>query len=555
MSLPVYRPRVAQSTIYHPRNGKKPYLRYNHCVDLVRFRGRYLAAWNANTTGGENKPGQYNFISASDDFRRWSAPEPLFAGDRCSPRVTSDNQWQPSFINDQDERLFCAWCDFNARKTYIAVSIDGRQWTNREISPAPPELSGQVVAFPTNHGLRTGAGVLLFPVSYPEITPPGGVGACRYAGFLASHDGGETWRYGGLTQAVAYGAGLPRPEGAAWDRTGIWEPMYFEHHDGRLGLLIRNSGEHDKPLKMAAEDTILTSIGELSDARWPECRSISLESVPTRSFAVRHDDGLLMVMNDWTTASSPGTIPDDRFELALFVAPDADANLLLPGPRIQPGGGRGFYPNGFLAEGKLYCAYTYPNYIQASVVDVLPDFTESFLLPRESRPGLELDEEAGEIRLGMPEGTLGVVPSSSLRREDEICLQFDFTCRVRSEGPFPLLTAGGKNECGLVLLLVFDPETEADRLVLRRPGEPEVDLADPLALYQRTAVALTLGRASFAVEVAGVRREFAGAIHRKIALGGLYWPTAWPRGVEPVRNEIALDLSALTIHGTHDRLR
>ena len=39
MTLPIYDPEVSYNPIYCPRNGKKPYLRYNHDVDIVRFQG------------------------------------------------------------------------------------------------------------------------------------------------------------------------------------------------------------------------------------------------------------------------------------------------------------------------------------------------------------------------------------------------------------------------------------------------------------------------------------------------------------------------------------
>ena len=98
---------------------------------------------------GEDVPGQYNFLSVSDDFEHWSAPVRLFTRDAAAENpVETDNQWQPIFINWRDETLFCAWCDYNARKTYIATSTDGVRWHNREVPTAPPSLAGQVVGFP-----------------------------------------------------------------------------------------------------------------------------------------------------------------------------------------------------------------------------------------------------------------------------------------------------------------------------------------------------------------------------------------------------------------------
>jgi len=545
MTLSIYRPEIFQSTIYFPRNGRKPYLRYNHCVDVIRFQKRFLAAWNANAVGRENIPGQYNFISRSEDYRTWSAPELLFAGDHCRPSVTTDNQWQPAFINDQDRKLFCAWCDFNAQKTYIAVSPDGCNWENREVPHAPSELEGQVVAFPTNHGLLTAAGALIFPVSFPEIVHPGGVGACRYAGLLVSFDNGSTWQYRGLIQAATYNAGSTRPPQAQRERPDLWEPMIFETGTDRLRLLIRNSGEYDHTVDTAPEHTIFAGTGPLDELHWPDARPISIESVGSRNYAVRHSNGTAMIMNDWTTAASPKRGPEDRFELTLFLAPGNDPELLLPGPRIQPPGGRAFYPNGFIADGKLYCAYTYPDYIQGSVVSELPDFSQPFLLPRDSRPGLEIDDQ--EIRFTQPEATLGVVPSFALLQQEVLTLKFAFECRVRGEAEFPLLSVGGKNDLGLTLLLKFDPESDADLLILRRPRQNDVTVAERLLLRQEQHVELSCGRTSFQLKINGTVHEFSGFIQRKLALGGLYWPTPWPKGLEPVRNVIAVRRNSIIL--------
>ena len=86
-------------------------------MDIVKFKGKFFAAWNANEATGEDVPGQFNFLSVSDDFEHWSAPVRLFTRDAAAENpVETDNQWQPIFINWRDETLFCAWCDYNARK-------------------------------------------------------------------------------------------------------------------------------------------------------------------------------------------------------------------------------------------------------------------------------------------------------------------------------------------------------------------------------------------------------------------------------------------------------
>ena len=124
-AAPVYQPPEAREHLLLS-SGAKPALIYNHDVDIVKFKGMFFAAWNATRARAEDVPGQYNFLSISDDFEHWSAPVRLFTKDAAAENpVETDNQWQPIFINCRDETLFCAWCDYNARKTYVATSTDG----------------------------------------------------------------------------------------------------------------------------------------------------------------------------------------------------------------------------------------------------------------------------------------------------------------------------------------------------------------------------------------------------------------------------------------------
>lgn len=70
-----FSPVVRKNYIYarNPHSGCN--LRYNHCVDVVCFQGRYIAMWNANSTPAEGVAGQYNYIAYSDDYITWSVPE------------------------------------------------------------------------------------------------------------------------------------------------------------------------------------------------------------------------------------------------------------------------------------------------------------------------------------------------------------------------------------------------------------------------------------------------------------------------------------------------
>lgn len=56
-----------------------PAMSYNHDADITFFKGRYIAAWNANPNiPDESKPGQLNYVSVSGDFQHWSVPIPAF---------------------------------------------------------------------------------------------------------------------------------------------------------------------------------------------------------------------------------------------------------------------------------------------------------------------------------------------------------------------------------------------------------------------------------------------------------------------------------------------
>jgi len=47
--LPIYQPKVKTADIYFHHPGAKPALKYNHDVDIVKFKGKFFAAWNGQT--------------------------------------------------------------------------------------------------------------------------------------------------------------------------------------------------------------------------------------------------------------------------------------------------------------------------------------------------------------------------------------------------------------------------------------------------------------------------------------------------------------------------
>ncbi len=548
-ALPVYQPKVTLNDIYFPHPGATPLLRYNHDVDIVKFKGRFFAAWNANATGAEGVPGQFNYLSVSDDFASWSKPVRLFCKDGgCENPVETDNQWQPDFINWQDETLFCAWCDYNTRRTFIATSSDGLRWRNHEVSTAPPALAGKVVGFPTNHGLITRKKVMLFPCSLPFIEAKGfQVGDTRYAGILRSEDGGKTWSWSEPIEAVTWKQAGENPAEFGGDTITLWEPMLFEQADGKLGLLIRNSTAQEHAKRAEKPHRMLLYCTSSDDGRtWTKARPVEVDTVCSRNYAVAgvsSPDSLLMVMND-NNVRVPERINHDRYFLSLYCSPVCDPDLLLPGPVVQPSGGCAYYPNGFVDGGKLYIAYTYPGGIHSSVIGPLPDFTQPFLLPREGRAGLELED--GIAHFGQRQSSLGLVLTEKLTKQPKLRLAFDVNVSKYNGFDWPLLTLGGKTHNGTTLRVIYSEEAKADVFQIAIGGNKWADLA-PCKLKAWHHVEVELTKDGFGIAINGApAQSFKKPLLRKICFGGLYVAPPWPLGLSP-SSDVQVKLDSIKI--------
>ena len=533
-ALPVYQPQVTLNDIYFPHPGAQPELRYNHDVDIVKFKGKFFAAWNANENRGEDKPGQYNYLSVSDDFAHWSKPVRMFtaAAGAANP-VESDNQWQPNFINWKDQALFCSWCDFVARRVFVAHSSDGIHWNNVEVPNAPEPLKGKASGFPTNHGLLTKQGVMLFPCSIPFTdTPRALVGKTRYAGVLRSEDGGTTWSWSAPIEAVTWTQAGEKSAEFGGDTITLWEPMLFEQADGKIGLLIRNSTAQENPERAEKPHRMLL-YATSSDAgqTWTKARTVEVDTVCSRNFAtagVGTPDGLLMVMND-NNVRVPERINHDRYFLALYFSPVCDPDLLLPGPVVQPQGGCAYYPNGFVEGGKLFVAYTYAGGIHSSVIAPLPDFSQPFLLPREGRAGLKLED--GIAHFGQRQSSLGLVLTEKLTRQPKLHLVFDVNVSKYNGGDWPLLSLGGKMRNGTTLRVIYSEEAKADVFQIAIGGNKWADLA-PCKLKTWHHVELELMADGLSVSINGAKAQsFKRALLRKICFGGLYVAPPWPMGM------------------------
>lgn len=548
--LSIYAPTIKTSDIYYFHPGIKPALKYNHDVDIVKFKGRFFAAWNANESRGEDVPGQFNFLSVSDDFEHWSTPVRMFTRDANAENpVETDNQWQPDFINYHDKVLFCAWCDYNARKTYIATSTDGIKWSNREVPTAPPSLTGQVVGFPTNHGLLTSKDVMMFPCSLPIVEQKCIVGHTRYAGVLFSTDAGKTWEWSEPIEALPWSKIGEKPEEFGGELVTLWEPMLFEQHDGKIGLLIRNSTAQDNPERMEKPHRMLLYSTSNDHGRtWTKARTVELDTICSRNYAVsgvNSPDSLMMVMND-NNVRIPDRISHDRYFLSLYCAPICDPDLLLPGPVIQPQGGSAFYPNGFVDNGKLYVAYTGGGGIHSSVVDPLPDFSQPFLLPRGGRPGLKIENNIAHF--GQRQTSLGLVLTEELIKSTRIFLSFDVNINRYNGGDWPILTLGGKTRQGTTIRAFYDETTKSDVFQVNAGSNKWADIA-PFKMKEWNHVEVEITRDDFNVRINKSNPQFfKKQLLRKICFGGLYVAPEWPMGMSR-SSDIQIKLDTITVKG------
>jgi hypothetical protein len=547
--LRIYQPSVRNQSIYFSHPGHRPFLKYNHDVDIVRFRGRFVAAWNGNAAHAEDVPGQFNYLSLSDNFQDWSPPVRMFSAEAGARNaVESDNQWQPNFINWRDETLFCAWSDFVARRVYVAVSRDGRQWENREVANAPAALAGQACGFPTNHGLVTSKGILLFPCSLPFTdTRRAIVGKTRFAGVLRSEDQGRTWSWSEPIEAVSWSETGENPAEFGGELITLWEPMLYEQADGRIGLLIRNSTAQENPERQEKPYRMLLRAVSSDEGRtWTRATTVEVETICSRCYAtagVGSPDSLLMVMND-NNVRVPQRISHDRYYLSLYCSPVSDPDLLLPGPIVQAPGGAAFYPNGFTADGKLYLGYTYPLGIHSSVVEPLPDFSAPFLLPRGGRPGLFI---TGSIaRFTQRQSSLGLVLTEPLTRQRRLQLDFRLAVNRYDGSDRPILTLGGMTRNGTVIRAVYVEARQADWFQVKQAEDRWLDLA-PFALGAWNHFAIELSETGFSVAVNEAEPlALPTRLLRKICFGGLYVAPEWPVGMKNA-DEVQLDLDSIVL--------
>lgn len=571
--LKIYQPVVTHTIINQVYTEWSPAMHYNHDADIAFFRGRYFCVWNANPEGkDEGYPGQYNYLSYSDDFRNWSVPVKAFAseGGAINP-VDDDYQWQPNFINFHDEVLYCAWCVSNKNPAvYISYSNDGIHWTNTKPEQQLPEQIHRIekeqfyredsdsksghslnrtpeVAFPTNHGLLTKDERMLFPVSFPPLT--------WESAALISEDKGKSWVWGNLTNLIKPSTFVPDPAIKFQSPfVKFWEPVFYEYENGDIGMIVR-CVMNKQVDGFDDSKSIFHAISKDGGYTFSSPVSVEVPTLSAREMIFRPEatgEALFMVANDWLK-EVPMQLRD-RNNLSLYLAPVSDPDLLLPGPLVQQKGNTGHYPNGEIRDGKLCIAYSYgmkPRAIYGSRVEELPDFSEPFLLPRGGSPAVEFRRD-GKAWFPETYSTLGLVLTEELTKQE--ILNLEFNIKITSvpnfypvHKPHPtvqgttVLTVGGINRNGTVLR-VINPLPPYDVQVRYKDKWHNIG---QINLYDDLKVNFEIRENTFKISINDNKAvEFQERLLRKISFGGLYLEPV----VYPTNGTFELDLNTIKIY-------
>ncbi|MFN7889617.1 MAG: sialidase family protein [Pirellula sp.] len=532
-----------------------PKMGYNHDSDITLFKGRYVAVWNANPEiANESEPGQFNYLSVSDDFQKWSVPVANFTskGGATNPVDSTGMsfQWQPNFINLRNETLFCAWCVTGPEAaTYVSKSSDGLHWENIRITAPLPksydrEAAPNATPFPSNHGLLTKSGAMLFPICLaPGATPQGKWdGKPLQVCALISKDEGKSWHYGELTPVLPVKKFL-KPSAKKLETTElvqVWEPHFFEHPDGKIGLLIRVA-EKNAADGFTADQMILYAESSDGGVNFSTPRTVDIETISSRhqSFSMaRSSSDLMLVANDWLPGYSR-TLRDRHF-LSAYFSPVCDPDLLIPGPVIQQRGTTGHYPNGEINNGEMIISYSYgvkPRAIYASRVKGLPDFKTPFFLQRESRPAVVINDKTQVAYFPETFSSLGLVLTKELTEQKQLALEFAVKLMT-----LPSFYPGQSNDeavNGMTLLTIGAVDHHNTQIRVSRPlppyhievlkGDKWVKLAE-VGLHETIRFGVSMSDTDYTVRVNDQKPvTMPGKLMRKINFGGFYTdPIGYP---------------------------
>ena len=525
-AYPVWTPNVEFTQVFPASPPGREKWGYNHDADITRFRGRYIVLWNGNPTSWfENRDGQYNFLSYSDDFRNWSDPVRPFTSDaHATPPVDSDQQWQPSIINLDDRELLVGWQ--GNFKQWLSRSTDGLKWTNRQL-PARPNgdaVKQNGTAFPSVHGLRTARGTLLIPLSIRRDQ--------RHAFAMISNDDGETWHFSEpIVSAPLRELGVDPQTVAGEENYFLWEPVFYQKDAETIGCLVRNQMKRLewKQLEYGRvplfgdypnHHMVLQSESRDEGQTWTPAVPVQLITTSSRPYAVATaEGGMAAVLNDWVPRR-PHHI-EDRHNLALYLSPTGDPDLLLPGPLVQPTGAQAHYPSGELsADRSLALAYSLGSNprrgIWASRLK-LPALDSPFFMPRGGwGPAVEISKDVAKFPARS--SALPLVLTRRLTEADAIRLTFNYSLRVLDKShPSTILTIGGTQSHGMTLTA-----DASEGVMLRTTGRDAVRItAATLGTTHR--VTIDIRRDDFAVitdDQPPHRNKLA--LDRKICFGGLY---------------------------------
>lgn len=310
---------------------------YTHHAFIVFFNGRFFAMWSQGRFN-EDDCGQRVMISHSDDFYRWSEPEPLvdsIKGEHSDMVLTAGGfytdgdtlaayyfayEYTKESIRDGN-RLPEEQCQRSKSVSYLITSKDGFNWSSAAIIPVCPNINHPPQ--PTDSGRLIIAGASEFPYT----DDPTGISG---------------WQRSGLPQNAVPDA---KKQGAQL----ICEGSFYQTDDRALHMVVR------------------------SDTLWLWCSD-------------SHDDGVTwgpLYPTQFTDDSAKfhfGRLPDGRFyyignpirgrlrnPLMLCLSVDGenfDRQYILgdtPYRRQFPGlykGGHFGYPHSLVRNGYLYVIYS-----------------------------------------------------------------------------------------------------------------------------------------------------------------------------------------------------
>ncbi|MEI8205683.1 MAG: sialidase family protein [Kiritimatiellales bacterium] len=385
----VYQPEISDHVIV---GFNQQGIKYRHVAGLEYFKGRFYAAFNANTVFSEAQPGQECYVAWSKDGKTWSdavqfTPKTSVPGGKYEK---NNIQWQGGLFNWKNEELWCFWSEEPNSALHLSVLKDpDGKWTDRIIQRGVAiDGTTEYMPFACNNPIRLPAGRIMLPIIVQDfashkfnVNPVKWQEIKKYSVALVSDDEGKTWR---IEEGTLIKTDPPAdPYGNAF--TGVWEPMYVLQADGRVRAFTRTAGNR---LFTAVGDKDGTTMGlwEKSSTRTLQSRHW-IGQYGARRLMVHHDDYRKEV--NWR----------DRRNLALFFS-RAGEDDFVAGNSIVGRDVQVQYPQALVHDDKLYVAYTYDagHELRCAIVNPLPKESDYYIFPRGDQRGM------GDFEDAQPEG-------------------------------------------------------------------------------------------------------------------------------------------------------